>query len=73
MRNWRSIEMHTEKSQREFDIRQGLREWDEEFPYVHHELIIRYAAGLIAHTAVCAICDWINQRSQSRKRSLSRY
>lgn len=50
-RSLRSIENQAERTTRELDIRRDLRDWDNRFPYMHHELIVRYISGLIAYTA----------------------
>ena len=39
MRGLRSIQQTSERAQRELEIRSDLRRWDEEFPFMHHELI----------------------------------
>lgn len=55
--NWlfqgiRSIEQQAERASRELDLRSDLRKWDEEFPWIHHELIVRYICGGLASTTV---------------------
>mmetsp|Transcript_26789 Transcript_26789/g.39632 ORF Transcript_26789/g.39632 Transcript_26789/m.39632 type:complete len:114 (-) Transcript_26789:155-496(-) len=57
MQNWRAVEQSAEKSSREFDIRADLRRWDEQFPELHHELIVRIFAGFLASSVVTAIYD----------------
>ena len=59
MKKWRSIEQQAEKKSRELDIRSDLRRWDEEFPFLHHELILRYAAGFLASYMTQIIYDSI--------------
>uniref|UniRef100_A0A7S2MVT6 Uncharacterized protein n=2 Tax=Helicotheca tamesis TaxID=374047 RepID=A0A7S2MVT6_9STRA len=55
MRGLRSLEQSAERTRRELDIRSDLRQWDEEFPFAHHELIVRYAVGALASTAAIFI------------------
>ena len=55
--NWlfkgiRSIEQQAERASRELDLRSDLRKWDEEFPWIHHELIVRYICDGLASTTV---------------------
>ena len=57
MRGIRNLEQRAQRSQRELDIRSNLRQWDREFPYFHHELIIRYAAGILASNAAVIACS----------------
>ena len=38
-RGLRRIQQSSERVQRELDIRADLRRWDEEFPFMHHELV----------------------------------
>lgn len=68
MRGLRHIEQHAERTQRELDIRSNLREWDNEFPYAHHELIIRYAAGILASNLAVIAVSWIRGRGHHPSR-----
>lgn len=60
-RNIRSLERDSDKISKELDIRADLRNWDREFPYFHHELIIRYVAGFMA--SAMAVAAWGQLRS----------
>ncbi|KAL7441331.1 hypothetical protein ACHAXH_005789 [Discostella pseudostelligera] len=60
-RNIRSLERDSDKISKELDIRADLRNWDREFPYFHHELIIRYFAGFLA--SAVAVAAWGQLRS----------
>ena len=60
-RHLRSLERDGDRLSKELDIRVDLRNWDAEFPYLHHELIVRYVAGFIASAA--AIFAWGQVRS----------
>jgi hypothetical protein len=62
MKNWRSIESSAEKASREMDIRSDLRRWDQQHPELHHELIVRYLAGVTASALVTAIFDLFRPR-----------
>lgn len=57
MRNLRSLERDSDRISKELDIRADLRRWDDEFPYFHHELIVRYAAGILASAVTVMACD----------------
>jgi len=50
------------------EIRSNLAQWDEEFPFMHHELILRYAAGFAASTVALTIYDMIRGDQKSRRR-----
>lgn len=65
MKGLRKIEEHAEKMEREIDIRSDLRRWDNEFPYMHHELVVRYAAGFLASSMVGALCYTFSQAWRS--------
>lgn len=60
-RHVRSLERDGDRLSKEIDIRQELRNWDREFPYFHHELIVRYIAGCLASGA--AVFVWAQLRS----------
>jgi hypothetical protein len=47
MQGIRSIEQQSERTRREVDIRTSLRRWDQEYPQIHHELIVRYLCGAV--------------------------
>ena len=57
----RSLERDGDRISKELDIRAELRGWDQEYPYFHHELIVRYAAGLLASSV--AVFAWGQVRS----------
>jgi len=65
-RRLRSIEQIGEKAQRELQIRDNLRQWDVEFPYMHHELVVRYIAGFLASTAILSFYNIIRDIKQRR-------
>ena len=48
MKGIRHIEQTTERANNELTIRSNLRQWDEDWPMFHHEVIVRYAAGFLA-------------------------
>ena len=58
--NWiqrgiRQIEQTSERTQREIDIRSSLRDWDNSFPEIHHELIVRWVAGAVVSLTVSSV------------------
>lgn len=71
MKQFRSLEQQTEKTSREMDIRADLRKWDQQFPELHHELIVRYLvshlAGVVASGIVSAVRDTIRPSSRQRR------
>jgi len=46
MRGVRNVQISTERTQRELDIRTNLRSWDNQFPEIHHELVIIHIANM---------------------------
>jgi hypothetical protein len=68
MRNIRSLERDSDKISKELDIRQELRNWDREFPYFHHELIVRYVVGFLASSLAVFVLDKLKAFFFPRKR-----
>mmetsp|Transcript_17849 Transcript_17849/g.32311 ORF Transcript_17849/g.32311 Transcript_17849/m.32311 type:complete len:119 (-) Transcript_17849:93-449(-) len=58
-RTLRSAEQHSERSYKEMEIRSDLRTWDQDYPTLHHELIVRYAVSTIASAVVVSIFNRI--------------
>jgi hypothetical protein len=67
MRGYRSLEQGAERTQREIDIRSQLRQWDNDFPEIHHELIVRWVCGAIASVAVTSIYNALKPQPRERK------
>lgn len=67
MKNWRNLEQSTEKKSREMDMRADLRRWDQQFPELHHELIVRYLAGIVASAIVTTIYDVFRPTPRQRR------
>ena len=42
MKGYRQVQQTAERTNREMDIRNQLRNWDNDFPEIHHELIVRW-------------------------------
>eukprot|EP00541_Cyclophora_tenuis_P018537 CAMPEP_0116573602 /NCGR_PEP_ID=MMETSP0397-20121206/18883_1 /TAXON_ID=216820 /ORGANISM="Cyclophora tenuis, Strain ECT3854" /LENGTH=122 /DNA_ID=CAMNT_0004102181 /DNA_START=43 /DNA_END=411 /DNA_ORIENTATION=- len=59
MRGWRSLEQSAERKARELEIRADLRNWDEQYPQFHHELIVRYLTGFVASAVVSSLVHGI--------------
>jgi len=57
----RSLERDSDRISKELDIRAELRNWDNEFPYFHHEMIVRYVCGFLA--SAVAVAAWGQLRS----------
>eukprot|EP00985_Skeletonema_marinoi_P019178 scaffold10899_cov108-Skeletonema_marinoi.AAC.1 len=68
-RNLRSLERDSDRISKELDIRGELRNWDSEFPFFHHELIVRYAAGFLASAVAVAAFGQVRSLFSSSKRS----
>ena len=57
MKGIRNVQRGSQRIEKEMEIRSNLAQWDEEFPFMHHELIIRYAAGFLVSTIALTIYD----------------
>jgi len=69
MQQWRNLETNAEKQQKEMEIRNELRKWDEEIPWMHVELIVRCAAGVLARGLFLSLYQSIRgQERQSSRR-----
>lgn len=68
MKNWRAFEQGTEKSQREMEIRNNLRKWDQQVPEFHHELMVRYLSGVVASSIVSGIYSMFRPSRHVRRR-----
>lgn len=66
MRGIRSAQRGSQKIEKEMELRSHLSQWDEQFPYMHHEMIIRYAAGFLASTLALTIYDLLRSNKKGR-------
>mmetsp|Transcript_36426 Transcript_36426/g.55986 ORF Transcript_36426/g.55986 Transcript_36426/m.55986 type:complete len:123 (+) Transcript_36426:172-540(+) len=71
MKGLRSLEQSAERTSREMDLRNELRKWDEDYPLVHHELIVRYVCAFAASTLAVTVLDILRPRSSSSSRASS--
>jgi hypothetical protein len=55
--------------QRELEIRTDLRRWDNDYPELHHELIVRWVAG----AAVSVLVTSLYNALKPQPRKLGRY
>mmetsp|Transcript_24286 Transcript_24286/g.27163 ORF Transcript_24286/g.27163 Transcript_24286/m.27163 type:complete len:118 (-) Transcript_24286:161-514(-) len=68
MRGVRSLEMGGERIQKEMDLRSQLRDWDSQFPEIHHEMIVRWICGAIASGVVTSIYQSMKSQSSRNNR-----
>ena len=68
MRGIRTLEQTAERTQREIDIRSDLRRWDNDFPELHHELIVRWLAGAIVSVAVTSLYNALKPQPQRHRK-----
>jgi len=68
MRGWRSIEQSTDRANREIDIRRSLRDWDNSYPEIHHELIVRWICGATVSIVTTSLYNSIVRRNFSSNR-----
>lgn len=66
MRGIRSAQRGSQRIEKEMELRSHLSQWDEQFPYMHHEMIIRYAAGFLASTLALTIYDLLRTNKKGR-------
>mmetsp|Transcript_16087 Transcript_16087/g.24103 ORF Transcript_16087/g.24103 Transcript_16087/m.24103 type:complete len:124 (-) Transcript_16087:460-831(-) len=57
MKGLRNVQRGSQRIEKEMEFRSHLAEWDDSFPFLHHELIVRYAAGFLASTVALTIWD----------------
>ena len=55
MRGLRTLEQTAERTSRELDIRADLRRWDENYPEIHHEWIVRLLSGAVVSMAMTSL------------------
>ena len=51
-RAYRTIDQTRTRTTRELDIRRDLRNWDNQYPEIHHELIVRWVVGALVSVTV---------------------
>lgn len=66
MKGFRNVQRGSQKIEKEMEIRSHLAEWDDDMPFLHHELIVRYAAGLLASTAALTVYDLFRGSNKRR-------
>lgn len=68
MKGWRTLEQSAERTSRELDIRADLRRWDDSYPEIHHELIVRWLAGATVSWAVTSMYNsLVRPKPRSRR------
>lgn len=60
----RTIEQTTERSRLELDLRRNLRTWDNRYPEIHHELIVRYVVGALVSVAATSLYNSVRRPSR---------
>eukprot|EP00934_Nitzschia_sp_Nitz4_P003720 Nitzschia sp. Nitz4//scaffold30_size153850//65137//65568//NITZ4_002775-RA/size153850-exonerate_est2genome-gene-0.20-mRNA-2//-1//CDS//3329547253//3710//frame0 len=68
MKGFRTLERGAERTQREMDIRSDLRRWDNDFPELHHELLVRWIAGAVVSVAVTSVYNALKPQPAARSR-----
>ena len=70
MRGLRRVQRSSQRVEKELELRSHLAHWDDEFPFLHHELVVRYAAGFLASAVALTIYDLFregNGRKSNRR------
>jgi hypothetical protein len=60
-RAFRTIEQSTTRTSRELDIRRNLRDWDNHYPEIHHELIVRWVCGAVVSLTVTSLYNGLKR------------
>jgi hypothetical protein len=64
----RQLEEGADRANREMDIRSSLRQWDRDYPEIHHELIVRWIAGAVVSICITSIYNGLKpQRPKDRR------
>lgn len=66
MRGFRNAQRGSQRIEKEMEFRSNLAQWDEEFPFMHHELIVRYVAGFMASTVALTVYDLLRSNKKGR-------
>jgi hypothetical protein len=67
MKGWRSLEQGADRATREMNIRSDLRNWDNQFPEIHHELLVRWLSGAVLSMAVTSIYNGLKPKPRQRR------
>lgn len=68
MRGIRNAQRGTQRIEKEMELRSHLAQWDDEFPFMHHELIVRYIAGFVASTVALTAYDLFFRGGNKKRR-----
>jgi hypothetical protein len=63
----RRFEQTSERASRELDIRRTLRDWDNQYPEIHHELIVRWVCGAIVSIVATSFYNGIVRRNNQAR------
>jgi hypothetical protein len=66
MKGWRAVEQGFDRTDREIEIRNDLRRWDNQFPEIHHELIVRWLSGAVVSMAVTSFYNAMKPRPRRK-------
>jgi len=66
MRGVRCVQQSAERTQAEIDIRNSLRRWDNEFPEIHHEILVRWAVGALVSVCASSVYQSLKQSRDRR-------
>jgi hypothetical protein len=58
----RTLEQSSQRTSTEIEIRQNLRDWDRNYPQIHHELIIRYICGAVVSVALTSLYNNLTRK-----------
>lgn len=64
MKGWRAVESGFSRADKEIEVRNHLRKWDNQFPEIHHERIVRLLSGAVVSLVVTSIYDGVKPRSR---------
>ena len=67
LRGWRSLEQGAERTSREMEIRTDLRRWDNDYPEIHHELIVKWLSGAVVSMAITSLYNALKPQPKQRR------
>lgn len=73
MRSLRSLEQSSDRTRLEFDIRRNLRDWDQQHPEIHHEMLVRWVCGAVVSVAVTSFYNSLRRSVSSQSGNFRRY
>lgn len=65
---YQNLSQNAARQQKELEIRDEIRKWDEEIPWLHVDVIVRCAAGVLARGLVLSLYQSLRGRDRQYRR-----